>query len=364
MLKSNKILVLAEDYPDLSGSVSLMYIHTRNIQYVKRGFDVVVLNFSAETNYQIDGIRVITERTYDEEKMQYGLLILHAANLKNYFRFLLKNGKRIKKFLFFYHGHEVMRINRDYSRPYKFKKRGSIEFVLQDIYDSFKLLIWRMYLPRVAYKSYYVFVSEWMLGIFKKNLKISCEFLDNRYDITYNNVGKDFEVQHYDDLSDKKYDFVTIRANLDESKYAVDIVNRLAKNSPNCKFLLIGKGEYFLHYDKAENLEWRDIVLSHGEIIPVLQSARFGLMPTRTDAQGLMMCEMAAFGIPVITSDIQVCHEVFDGFKNVWFIDNDDLELSIEDFKAVASVCCKDDRFFMHRTVKKEISVISKLLKE
>ena len=71
MLKSNKILVLAEDYPDLSGSVSLMYIHTRNIQYVKRGFDVVVLNFSAETNYQIDGIRVITERTYDEEKMQF-----------------------------------------------------------------------------------------------------------------------------------------------------------------------------------------------------------------------------------------------------------------------------------------------------
>ena len=119
---------------------------------------------------------------------------------------------------------------------------------------------------------------------------------------------------------------------MDGSKYGIDIVNRLAQNTPKARFLLIGKGQFFRYNIKAPNLEWENRTLSHEEIAEVLQKSKYALMPTRTDAQGVMTCEMAAFGIPVITSDIPVCHEVFDGFTNTYYIDNDDANLSLSDF--------------------------------
>ena len=39
---------------------------------------------------------------------------------------------------------------------------------------------------------------------------------------------------------------------------------------------------------------------------------------------------MATFGIPLITSNIDVCKEVFEGFENVAFIDNEDEKINIE----------------------------------
>ena len=53
-------------------------------------------------------------------------------------------------------------------------------------------------------------------------------------------------------------------------------------------------------------------------------------MPTRTDAQGLMMCEMATYGMPVITTDIPVCHEVLDSFENVSMFDINDTNVQLE----------------------------------
>ena len=54
-------------------------------------------------------------------------------------------------------------------------------------------------------------------------------------------------------------------------------------------------------------------------------------MPTRTDAQGLMMCEMASIGIPLITSDIPVCHESLGNFNNVAMINNENYNLNLEE---------------------------------
>ena len=81
-------------------------------------------------------------------------------------------------------------------------------------------------------------------------------------------------------------------------------------------------------------------------------------MPTRTDAQGLMMCEMAAFGIPVITSDITVCHEVFDGFCNAYYISNDSVNASLADFLFKESKSIKDERFYKANTISFELEVI------
>ena len=101
----NKILVLATDYPDNNGKVSLQYIHTRNIEYLCSGIVVTVLNFSTKKDYEIDGIRVITVKTYKKEKNKFNLLISHAPNLRQHLLFLLRYGKYFKKYIFFFHGH-------------------------------------------------------------------------------------------------------------------------------------------------------------------------------------------------------------------------------------------------------------------
>lgn len=359
-----KTLVLVEDYPNNNGGVKLMYVHTRNLYYQKNGIDVTVLNFNSKNEYSYENIRVISFEQYKKANTKYDLLILHAANIKHHYRFLLSYGKNFDYFLFFYHGHEVLKINCVYSAPYPYVHSNFAKTKLRDIYDDYKLTIWRRYIPTIYKKSYFVFVSKWMENQFYKWTKLDTRYLRDRSFITYNNVGLEFEEGVYNPDEHKKYDFITIRGNIDGSKYCIDVVNNLAINTPNGKFLLIGKGNYFDHYDKADNLTWINSVLSHSEIIEKLQEARFALMPTRTDAQGLMMCEMAAFGIPVITSDIPVCHEVFDGFPNVSFIDNDDKHLSLESQLTKESKCIKDPRFYMAATVSKEVELINKICKK
>ncbi len=361
-VNKKRILVAAQSYPTLEGDVGLMYVHTRNLNYQAHGLNITMLNFSTKNDYVINNIRVIAENTYKKNPEKYDVLIVHAANLRNHYLFLNKYRNNFKRFIFFYHGHEVMKINKDYSIPYSYMKKGIVKKIGQDIYDNFKLYIWRKYLPKVIEKSYFVFVSKWMYDTFIKNIKLPFELLENKCSITYNSVGFEFETSVYNEDSIKEYDFVTIRSDLDNSKYAIDIVNRLAQNSPSCKFLIIGKGKYFEHNRIASNIEWKNTTMSHEEIIEILQKARYALMPTRTDAQGLMMCEMAAFGIPVVTSDIPVCHEVFDGFHNVSFINNKDKKLSLDIYKNKKSICLKDERYYSSNTVKNEIEIIRNLL--
>lgn len=184
-------------------------------------------------------------------------------------------------------------------------------------------------MPSVLYKSELVFVSGWMRDEFVKSTRLLLKDIEGHYDITYNGVGAAFQENSYSGQGEKQYDFVTIRSLFDESKYCIDIVNELARRNPQARFLLVGKGAFFEHNEKAANLVWENRTMDHQQIIRILQSSRCALMPTRTDAQGLMACEMATFGIPLITSDIPVCHEVFEGFENVAMINNSELDIDL-----------------------------------
>lgn len=359
-----KCLVLSTDYPNLNGGVTLAYVRTRNVYYKSKGVDVTVLNFAASGNYTIDGISVITYKWFSEHctELQFDMLISHAPNLKNHYRFLRKYDRNFQKIVFFFHGHEVLKINKVYSAPYRYVRRNNVMRRLQDIYDEFKFRVWRSYIKKKHGKLYYIFVSNWMRDEFFRWVKPDPAYLEGRSYITYNCVGELFEKGVFDNTSPKRYDFVTIRANLDGSKYSVDIVNELAKRHPEYKFLLVGKGEFFDHYDKAPNIEWRDCRLQHGEITDVLNSARCALMPTRTDAQGVMMCEMAAFGMPLITSDIPVCHEVFGNEPNIGFINNNLEPDNLKDeFSRIKDIRFKSDKYSMHNTCDTELDIFDRI---
>lgn len=359
------LLVAVTDYPDLNGNAALMYVHTRNKQYAKNGISVTVLNFRAKNEYRIDEIPVVPLEVYRTNDENYDMLICHAANLRNHFRFLQRYEKRFPRIIFFFHGHEILHINKTYSKPYPYMRRGAAKYCLQNMYDCFKLFVWRHYLPKISYKSHFVFVSKWMLDEFLKSTKIDFQNIEDKCMITYNCIGKEFETAVYDYTSHKRYDFVTIRGNLDGSKYCVDVVNNLAKENAGSSFLLIGKGVFFEHYPKAENVVWLNTHLNHAQIVEALQAARCALMPTRTDAQGVMTCEMASIGMPVITSDIPVCYEVFDGFENVAMINNDDISIDLNSILGKLEnglPYAKNEKYYNENTSENEIAMIKTIM--
>ena len=135
-----KILIAVADYPSKE-KIAMMYVHTRNLYYKKYGIDIEVLNFSAKISYEYEGIKVINLNDFKLNKERYDLLLCHAPNIRNHFFFLKKYNKFFKKIIFFFHGHEVLKINKVYSKPYFYIKSNKIKVLFQDIYDEIKLFI-------------------------------------------------------------------------------------------------------------------------------------------------------------------------------------------------------------------------------
>ena len=353
-----KVLVLVQNYPDNSGGISLMYVHVRNKYYVKHGISVTVLSFTAKNDYNIDNIRVITEKTYKNENKRYDIAILHAANIKNHYRFLNKYEKEFRRLIFFFHGHEVLKINETYSKAFFYiKNRSLLKRIFQNIYDTLKLSIWHYYLSKVAYKSDYVFVSNTFYKEFKKYVGLSKKELMNHVHIINNSVGEIFEEKTYNFDKKKIYDFITIRNDIDSSTYGIDLVYRLAKRNPNKKFLLIGKGKMFEYLKKPDNITWIKEYLKHEEMLKYIDSSRCALMPTRRDTQGVMSCELITYGIPLITSELPICFEMFGNLSNVLFIsDNVDKVNLQEVYEKITKLksCEKISLFSYDNTVRRK----------
>ena len=80
-------------------------------------------------------------------------------------------------------------------------------------------------------------------------------------------------------------------------------------------------------------------------------------MLTRRDTQGVMSCELVTYGIPLITSDLPICHEIFDGVINVSFVNNDALcnvDISIE------GVSKGTEKYNSDNTIGKEMKILSR----
>lgn len=361
-----RILVLVADYPNIDGGIALMYVHTRNKYYVENGIEVTVLNFKTAYDYIYEGIQVISLNTYKySTEYNFDILVLHAANILKHYTFIKEYQNRFKKLVFFFHGHEVLQINKVYPKPYPYIKNNYLIKLLQNVYDIFKLAVWRSYFIRNSEIVHFVFVSNWMYNQFMEWTQIPPNVLSGKYNIIYNCVNKIFEMERYEFESEKVYDFITIRGDLDGSKYSVDIVNALANANPQYHFLVVGKGKFFSYFQKAENITWLNAYLNHTQIIEHLNKSRCALMPTRTDAQGLMMCEMATFGIPVVTSNLPVCYEVLDGFDNVAFIDNTETDKNLSEVlrKLTNNLPYeKNDIYFNKNTSAKEVELLKGLL--
>lgn len=318
-----KVLVLVSSYPDNNGAIGLMYVHSRNKYYIQHDIDVTVLRFDCNESYVIDGIKVISLQDYKSSEKNFDVLIMHAPNLRYHYVFFRKFQTRFKRILFFFHGHEVLEIGKVYPEPYDYMVPGRVNRLKQSIYDKLKLKIWRAILSKYAFKSHFVFVSNHYKEEAMSFLRLSDVALQNHVHVIYNCVGEAFQKEKYDESGLKLYDFIVIRGVMDSSATCIDLVTELAKRNPKFSFLVVGKGSYYLHNNKPENVKWIDRYLNHMEIIDLLNKSKCALNLTRRDTQGVMTCELATFGIPVITSNISVCQEVCAELKSVLLVEND-----------------------------------------
>jgi len=300
-----------------------MYAHTRNKEYVKNGVKVTVVSFSATEEYCYEGITVIPEQSIEDELLnRIDLVAYHAPNLRNHIRFFILNCRN-KKNVFFIHGHEVL----DYTKYYFGRYDNKPFSFLRGVYEKLKLFILRFFILKFKDKISFVYVSEWMKEHFYKNIKLNHNHNLNETVIN-NSVDDVFLNSRWNADTQKLYDFVTIRP-LDEKKYAIDVVITLANENPKKRFLLYGKGNVFEYINKPNNIEHKKKFVEPSNIPQILDQAKSVLMPTRLDAQGVMVCEMASYGIPVITSDISICKEMLSSFNNVFFINNEKPELPL-----------------------------------
>lgn len=353
-----KVLVATAAYPTNDGKRPQYFVHSRNLYYQKNGIDVTVLNFATEKEYEIDGIAVVGLNQFEPQKEKFDLLICHAANIRNHYVFLKKYDDYFSKIVFVFHGHEILHINKYYPKPYDYVKKSKVPAFAQDVYDSLKIQFWKKYWAKNINKIRLIFVSEWIRTQFYKETRFKESDLKNYDKVISNSIGSFFEEVKYTP-NDILFDFITIRNYLDGSKYGADIVVNLAQNNPGYNFLLIGRGEFFEHHDKPANVTWIDKEMSHEEIASYINNSKIALFPTREDTQGLMACEMAAYGIPLITSDIEVCLEVFKTCKNVAYINNDnpDLEKAVSELNLEKSgVYWK--QYYAANTIMKEIEYL------
>jgi glycosyltransferase involved in cell wall biosynthesis len=329
-----EILVLVQDYPNENNKYAMNYVHTRNLEYLKNSLNISVLSFNTKESYIYEGISVYSLQDFKEKfsHVVYDLVISHAPNLRNHVRFLKDHDASIKKILMFIHGHEVMRMSNYYPKPYPFSQTNYLKDFARDMYDLLKLKILKGYFLTLFKKQKLkiVFVSEWMRDVFLTNIPIRHEILiENSYVIS-NTMNSIFIEQNYHLKEPKKADFITIRP-LDNPKYAVDVVVELAKKHPNLSFHVYGKGEYFQHYEKPNNLEVFQQFFTPNEMADLLNHYRCALLPTRLDAQGVLMCEVATFGMPLVTSDLPICKEMLADFNNVSFFNNDRAEINLNE---------------------------------
>lgn len=361
------IYILSQDYPNTDNKYAMSYVHSRNIIYKEQNLELIVVSMSAKAEYKYEGIRIITKDSFIDLIKRKALsmndiIISHAPNLKNHLPIINKVYLKVKKVIFFFHGHEVLNTKNYYPKEFDFKNERKYQLIIHSFYDVIKLKIIKSFLKKVhrANKLKIVCVSNWMKEHAARCLDLNLDDFD--VSIINNNANSHFLEYQYKMGHQYFADFITVRP-LDKSKYAVDLVVKFAENNPRYKFHIYGKGVYFEHCKKPSNIEVINKFVAQKDFPELLNKYRCAIMPTRLDAQGVMVCEMATYGIPVITSDLEVCREMLIDFQNVYLAEEDFFYQEIEEDFIEKNLITKAkmNKFNIENTVQKEIELLKNI---
>lgn len=359
-----KLIVLCQNYPSPENPFSQPFVHTRLLEYAKH-FELVVISFASKKPYEFEGVKVLTESAFNEDFRDFifDLMISHAPNIKNHYRFIFLNLFKFKKLMLVLHGYEVIDIHKRIYNQKTFYKFPYSHSKLVRFYHKIKLPLTSLLLKSLSrLKSCnFVFVSEILYNEVLEDLRCNIFSKGENTFIVNNPINQIFNTNSYTPLP--LFDFICIRP-FDDPKYGVDIYIYLAQNNPQFTFHLYGKGVLPYLMQIPKNLKIIDSFLTPFEILPILNKFKACILPTRWDSQGVLACEIAAYGMPLLTSSLEVCKEMLSKYSNVEFVPNEqfaDIDLRQISFKNIKL----NRKFYTHgETSHLEIAIAQKLTNE
>lgn len=352
-----KVYVLTETYPSYESKYQMAFIHPRVKGYLTAGFNVEIISFRANESYTYDGVRILTVSDAEQElKHSDGFIIMsHSPNLRHHIPFIKKWDNRISSLILFFHGHESLPLNKYYPKPFRYDKKGLINYYVHRLYDPIKLAGLRKFVKDRLEKgnTELIYVSEWFKNEASKC--IGMDYVGNPHIHVINNGLNPYIIEGGYQMHEKYADFIALRP-IDRAKCAIETIAHFANYHPECTFHVYGKGNYFKYNPQPSNLKLISEFISPKDMPTLFNHYSYAIIPTHQDTQGVMMCEMASHGIPTLVSDIPVCHEMLDEYPNVKFISNQNFDCKIQDIPHPLKN--KINRFSFEKTIGQEIELI------
>lgn len=288
-----------------------MFIHSRVLEYKKRGCEVIVLYLSDTTEfYSYEGVEV-NKGTFEFYKnkiknFQPDVIFTHSPK-KNIVDNItqIKEALKVKNYTWI-HGVEALSLYRRIFNLLSVKEVVRI-FTVGFLQEIRRIVRFRKYVNICSnYNDEFIFVSNWMKRVAEydnftkiKNSQIIPNFID-------------FEGFKTDRVANTK-NILLVRS-FESNKYANDvsmkIINELNKLRQDFTVTIYGKGILFDSCIRklnvvGERIKISERMLPREELKACLKDKKYSffMCPTRQDAQGVTMCEAMASGLIVVTNN-------------------------------------------------------------
>jgi L-malate glycosyltransferase len=340
-----RLFVLCSEYPDPEGSVSGGFVHTRCLQYQRRGIEVKVFVYhGAPRDYCFQGISVSVRpmthifEVIDSEKPDACAVHFPVRQFCDGF----EKHQPPMPFGLWFHGVETLSWRRRL-----FDLNYGAGFFRYILGNTLQLNALRRFLEifQRDQRIRLVYVSEWMHRIAQRDLNLRIP----DFSIIPNPIDDEFFSYSPKRVEDR-FEVLLLRS-FGSRKYANDIafdgLLKFAARRPDlfgkCNFRIFGKGRYFKPLVRKlgsfPNVVCAERFFEPRSLPEVHRTAGIFLCPTRQDAQGVSMCEAMASGlVPIASRNTAIPEFVIHNESGLLTSNSDEIADALETLSANPAV--------------------------
>lgn len=377
MNKKKKIAVIAVSYPTSASKYVAQFIKTRVEEYDKHfSVKVFVYNNMLDITYTLDKVKVyVGQPLFIKENLieyQPDILVLHACSGNRRFNKMILHVKKILNIplILNIHGFEVMDLL-VYTAYEVYNIKSFIRHIILGLRQY--MILWA---NRIIVENADLIISpsQWMHKIAEKslflkikNVKYIPNFIDSRL---FKNRNKKRE-NHI--LSIRSFDYRKY-ANDISVKVVYYLYKKYKRLIKNFKIRFYGKGKFLNKVQKRDHknlIQFIPDFIEHKNMNNIFNQYKYFLCPTRTDAQGVSMCEAMMSGlIPVTNKNTAIPEFVPEELLNKNYKDMGELIAKLEQDQRLYKKIQKKTRDFIkekcsyQNTIKQELDLYKRYCKK